>query len=161
MKTLKRILIFLALISAGNSFGQTKEETITWLKEKLEKYIIGNWQVEEYSRISEVKVVSIDECQIVLTYTETVNQYNIYKNKMVIPTEIKYISNKTIPYEEYEGSIYFASKVVAVSINEGNWNYYDFTPSIRIDMREENIYQRIEKAFKHLATFCEKKIETF
>lgn len=32
MKTLKTILIFLALISAGNSFGQTKEETIEWLE---------------------------------------------------------------------------------------------------------------------------------
>ncbi len=35
MKTLKTIFLFLALISAGNSFGQTKEETIEWLKEKL------------------------------------------------------------------------------------------------------------------------------
>lgn len=35
MKILKTIFLFLALISAGNSFGQTKEETIEWLKEKL------------------------------------------------------------------------------------------------------------------------------
>ena len=26
---------------------------------------------------------------------------------------------------------------------------------------EDNFYERFEKAFKHLATFCEKKIETF
>ena len=32
MKTLKTILIFLVLISAENSFGQTKEETIEWLE---------------------------------------------------------------------------------------------------------------------------------
>ena len=35
MKKLKTFLLFLAFISAGNSFGQTKEETIAWLKEKL------------------------------------------------------------------------------------------------------------------------------
>jgi hypothetical protein len=32
MKTLKTLFLFLALVSAGNSFGQTKEETIEWLE---------------------------------------------------------------------------------------------------------------------------------
>ena len=40
----------------------------------------------------------MDECQIVLTYTGTVVQNNINKYKMVIPTEINYFANKTIPY---------------------------------------------------------------
>ena len=60
--------------------------------------IIGNWQVEDYSRNSEVIIESMDECQIVLTYTGTVVQNNINKYKMVIPTEINYFANKTIPY---------------------------------------------------------------
>ena len=32
MKTLKTIFLFLVLVCAGNSFGQTKEETIEWLE---------------------------------------------------------------------------------------------------------------------------------
>lgn len=32
MKTLKKLFLFLALVCAGNSFGQTKEETIEWLE---------------------------------------------------------------------------------------------------------------------------------
>lgn len=31
MKTLKTLFLFLVLVCAGNSFGQTKEETIEWL----------------------------------------------------------------------------------------------------------------------------------
>ena len=42
MKTLKTLFLFLVLVCAGNSSGQTKEETIEWLKEKLEKY---NWKL--------------------------------------------------------------------------------------------------------------------
>jgi hypothetical protein len=34
MKTVKTLFILLALVIAGNSFGQTKEETIEWLKTK-------------------------------------------------------------------------------------------------------------------------------
>ncbi|WP_159801776.1 hypothetical protein [Flavobacterium sp. MK4S-17] len=32
MKTLKTLFLILALVCAGNSFGQTKEETIEWLE---------------------------------------------------------------------------------------------------------------------------------
>ena len=35
MKSLKTLLLFLAMMYAGNSYAQTKEETIAWLKEKF------------------------------------------------------------------------------------------------------------------------------
>ena len=41
MKTLKTIFILLALVCANSSFAQTQEETIAWIKEKLEKHGIS------------------------------------------------------------------------------------------------------------------------
>ena len=35
MKALKALFLFLAMMYAGNSYAQTKEETIAWLKEKF------------------------------------------------------------------------------------------------------------------------------
>ena len=46
-----------------------------------------------------------------------------------------------------------------LTYNEVN-DFHDFIP-LQIEEREAGIRERVEKAFKHLATFCPKKKETF
>lgn len=48
MKTLKTLFLFLALVCAGNSFGQTKEETIEWLETNGKEFIEPRY-IEKYS----------------------------------------------------------------------------------------------------------------
>lgn len=43
MKTLKTLFLFLALVCAGNSFGQTKEETLDWLNMNAKDLIDCNF----------------------------------------------------------------------------------------------------------------------
>lgn len=40
-------------------------------------------------------------------------------------------------------------------------SFWDKLYSIKITYREDNIYERIEKAMKHLSTFCQKNKEVF
>jgi hypothetical protein len=59
-------------------------------------------------------------------------------------------------------SFSYAAKVIKVkSIKDESERYNNNVLGIKIEPREENIHSRIEKALKHLATFCPKKKEAF
>ena len=153
MKTLKTLFLFLALVSAGNSFGQTKEETIAWLKEKIEKYY-SNPNKRNGEAVSEFSVESILACQIVVVYTES--YYG--KIRETIPTDIMSV-------DKLVGRLVFNSDKIKTEFLEGPYEkgkttYYRGSWFSLIN-GEDNFYERFEKAFKHLATFCEKKKETF
>ncbi len=135
----KLITLFLLLFLLNNvSFGQTKEETISWLKEKLTKYI--------YQPNYEVTLESIDECEITIKTTNS-GDWNVW----YIPTSGMKITT--------DGSMCFSFDAIKVKNNSSNFSRSCANFSIRIS--EDQILSRIEKAVEHLATFCPKKKETF
>lgn len=167
--------VFLAILFIFLCIGlvnaQTKEETISWLKEKLGSYLKGD-------DVSNIKLERLDECEFKISFTHTFRSthesypfgYTIYKRyyECTAPTSIKNISNK----------IEFSSKAVK-EITTGEWseynsvgtfrnggslnsftNFYDYI-YLEIEEREVGIRERVQKAFNHLATFCPKKKEIF
>jgi hypothetical protein len=146
MKTIRLIVLAALLLPALVSHAQTKEETIEWLKEKLGSYIENPYK-ENYS-YRNLKLVSINECEIVISFEEKYSG-NYWPWCFTLPTtgfkidgsgEIKY-DNKVVRWDEklFSNHLY----------------------QVRIASREENIYERIQKAINHLATFCPKKTEAF
>ncbi len=161
MKILKTFLLFLAFISAGNSFGQTKEETIAWLKEKFDKYAVG--KSYKKATVKDVKLISIDACQFSFSsiYKEEADGGTPHHVTTTFPTDI--IGITETGYFNYGGSNdgYEIEKVV--QIMDGTKKYREASYAMvqfHFD-GEENLRERMEKALKHLATFCPKKKETF
>ncbi len=65
MKALKALFLFLAMMYAGNSYAQTKEETISWLKEKFANAHLYDFMEPAKQK---VKIENINECEVVFTY---------------------------------------------------------------------------------------------
>lgn len=151
MKTIRLIVLAALLLPALVSQAQTKEETIAWLKEKLEKYSIFNRPAWAFS---ELKLLSITECEITYTY----NYFKERQVKIALPTTgmVFYKAEKGVWWE-------YKSKVVRYEnlIKNGDISYSNLEMDIGVENREENIYERIQKAIAHLATFCPKKTEAF
>ena len=137
----KLFTLFAIILSIGVANAQTKEETISWLKEKLSKYMYA-WDV------SNIRLESIDECKMVFNYThDGTKQY-----QQILPTEITGINND---------DRFMYSAQVASDQEQGKEATFSSSSYLKLGEREENIKARVEKALKHLATFCPKKQETF
>ena len=154
MKILKTFLLFLAFISAGNSFGQTKEETIAWLKEKLNNNLYNYSGGKE---MQSIKLLAIDECSITVIY-------NLYVYDGTRRTSDYEQITEEIPTNHIEKGIrgfeYPADLVIKKNLTKNTEVRYSET-GFKIGYKEVDIENRILKAIKHLATFCEKKKETF
>lgn len=150
----KKLFVLLLCFMASYALqAQTKEETISWLQEKLQKYIVVG------EKAKNVKVI-VNECFITISYDENEyytngNLYKTFNNQYeIIPTSgilvgininaknkiksIRCLREKSFENERFIWSSYF-------NITEG----------------EENLYERLQKAVDHLATFCPQKQETF
>lgn len=141
MKTfLKTICLLLCLGFATESQAQTKEETIAWIKEKLEKYPIQSKNV----------VMSIDACKISVEEYVMKNGREIIFQKHTAPTNPKGFSTLFL---EFEGKV--VETTYQGKLEYGNVLY------IFDSKREADLGNRMLKALQHLNTFCEKKKETF
>lgn len=146
-------IIGICLLFSANSYGQTKEETITWLKEKIVKYI----DMGEYYK--DFKIEKLDECSLVYSYTYYDNKEPFIFSKNTIPiNDIKTFRGGFIDMES-KSIVTFQRILLGFNKGEESVTYYDYFGPFR--KGEDEIYARIEKAFKHLAAFCEKKNETF
>jgi hypothetical protein len=177
MKKIPLALAFI-LLSSGLLNAQTKEETITWLKEKLGSYLKGQRYDHDYTNI---KLESLDECEFKISYTEKWKEndksypYHSYHYtryyRITAPTSIEslkgdnfYFSTKAVnlyskggdilEYLTDGGSLITTYKLVEI-------NEFQKYISLQIEEREVGIRERVEKAFNHLATFCPKKKEVF
>ncbi|MGX9985572.1 hypothetical protein [Soonwooa purpurea] len=145
MKTMTKlglaVTVFMATAVSNHAQAQTKEETISWLKEKLSKYMYQD-------KVSNITLHSIDECKIVFNYTYGGNR----QCQQILPTTIKDITN--------EGAFRYSAQV-ASDQEQGKEAFFSDYSYLKLNEREENIRARVEKALKHLATFCPKKQEAF
>ena len=132
-------LVLLSIAGTQNAQAQTKEETIAWIKEKLEKH--GG------SHRSNLSNIQVSPCSIyfVATYNDG-DKFNTSFNPSTTKT---WIAEKHAIYAEAQ-IIRWESKGKAGATTE-----------LFIRNGESDIHERMIKALKHLATFCEKKKEAF
>ncbi|ANI87927.1 hypothetical protein A9P82_00495 [Arachidicoccus ginsenosidimutans] len=142
--------LFLIFAFAASTFAvkaqetkPTKEETITWIKEKLEKYI------PVADGLKNFQILKIDETEVIYKYTDTYCDEKV--NFPISDIKSVEIGNDGSNY------IFFNSKSVHRAYCSNGNSYYSY---VKIYAGEADICTRLEKAFKHLASFAQKK-ETF
>ena len=143
---MKHLITFICLgmisiAGTQNAQAQTKEETISWVKQKLEKY--GGRDNSSYLN------VQVSPCSV--NFVATFNSGNKY-NYSFNPSTAKTWK----VYNEKDG-IYADAEIV-------RWESLGAAGSIHgpsIRNGESDIHERMIKALTHLATFCEKKKEAF
>ena len=150
MKTIRLIVLAALLLPALVSQAQTKEETIAWLKEKL-----GNYSYLPLSSYNHLKLIDISSCEIIYSY----KWGEAYTHTLYIPLQ-NCVINSSGYFDKFP--IKAVKDFVKDMDNEPSHpQFLDTISQIKIENREENIYERIQKAIDHLATFCPKKTETF
>lgn len=151
---MKKLLIILILfVSVTQSVkAQTKEETISWLQEKLQKYTYYDY----FGNTAEDIRVNVSECKITINYTliERLNG-NItkyYNQYCIMPTDGVILS----------GRIEMKNNIAGIKEREYNHNEsLTYITSLKITKGEDNLYERLQKAVDHLASFCPKTKEAF
>jgi len=136
------------------SYGQTKEETISWLREKLEKNLIIDPSSDYISKIN-LELNEITPCRITISYMITGPGANgTHHYKVILPTEGAQIT---------DGFFYYSSEKISYEKNGKATSYHSFNTANDFSIRkgEDDLRARVEKALDHLATFCPKKKETF
>ncbi|HET8809749.1 MAG TPA: hypothetical protein VFM65_05730 [Flavobacteriaceae bacterium] len=129
--------------------AQTKEETIAWIKEKLEKYGRGKGAHHDYY----VSDIHITECSITFTVKLQGND--------------KYYRTETFPIAANWRASYsgITTNTEVIEYEKVSWGkYYSGTSrTVGLEDREDNLYERMVKALNHLATLnsCEKEEEAF
>jgi hypothetical protein len=149
--------IFLVFVLQINvSFGQTKEETIAWLQEKIIKNIDRNYCDNV------IQVVDINECEILFKYT--------HFNRL-IDSSAQYHCDISMPTQDlrinYQGVFVLHDNLVKEictrSFANGNnisdtMFYADTYSSVRIDFSgEQNLFEKMNETLMHLSGFCKKK----
>lgn len=161
IKTMKKLLFatLFCLLTLFTAQAQTKEETIAWLQEKLQKYAYYD---NDYRRflITDFKV-EVSECNIKFIYTEKQGYddrhlgdfYNQYR---IIP-----IDKLEILYDRGEIFTSIKNSLQCIKILSENQLGLTSYTKVKITPGEEDLANRLQKAVDHLATFCPKKKETF
>ena len=125
-----------------NAQAQTKEETIAWIKEKLE----SSTKIR-YCPVGKIKVSSITECSITVTYQ--CERYDGLKDE-----------SETFPIKNVKigsgGMLSYPGEMVI-----DNYGHRSQLTSVNIIETELNLKARFQNAMNHLATFCEEKKQTF
>jgi|688.fasta_scaffold1004508_2 hypothetical protein len=153
MKTQMKNTIITAsfLLLSTISYGQTKEETISWLTEKFNK------SLEPVYGFSADKItnIKISPCEIVIN-AEHHNAYGELSEtyEITIPTDGTIVEDENIKFTEERILIKY------LEINK-NFYYKGITGYCKLKNSEPDLYARVKKALDHLATFCPKKKETF
>ena len=163
MKSLKTILIVFLLLQTAVSFGQTKDETIAWIKDKLiNNTLLVSPDYAVKGGNNKFSVQSIDECTIVYRYERYFEDGR--------PSEVR---EEQLPIAKIKIDSYLSSNrkvfLLATSTDEevvrgrnltDGTNYLTKTSRIEIP-NTDNLHERMTKALNHLATFCQKKKEAF
>jgi hypothetical protein len=150
MKTIMKTTIITAsfLLLSTLTYGQTKEETISWLTEKFNSYIEG---ITAGSGKFEITSINVNSCEI------TVNtNHPSGKRVYVLQTQGLQVIDSGWKNDSIEIlTIYtrWDSQVEKYSLSTID-DFY-------LIKGENDLHQRVQKALTHLATFCQKKKETF
>ena len=155
MKALKALFLFLAMMYAGNSYAQTKEETIAWLKEKFANAHLYDFMEPAKQK---VKIESINECEVVFTYESKRKEDGGFSRTTIPFANLK--MKKTGDRND-EKSIGNMANAIKMEWETSKKTINDSSSSIHIEETEVDLFSRIEKAAAHLATFCAKNKQAF
>lgn len=149
---MKNTIIIASFFLLSNiSYGQTKEETISWLTEKFNKYLepVYGFSADKITNIQ------ISPCEILIkaeshnAYGELTNTYEI-----TIPTDGTTVEDENIKFTE--------ERILVKYLEIKKTFYYKgITGYCKLKNAEPDLYARVKKALNHLATFCPKKKEPF
>ena len=166
---MKKLTLLLCMFAATIAKAQTKEETISWLSEKLSKCIVSI-----YASASEKEFyyynIQVNECEITIEVkmdkpNETRPGYwKKYYDKITLPLNARLEVIQTGRQAIFRVKAKVIKSVgyyVNTNDERKDWNEFDEYCRIRVNNMEENIFERINKAFNHLATFCPQKKEAF
>jgi hypothetical protein len=145
----KYVIITLLCLFSTFSYGQTKEETISWLKEKLTSCLYVDKSPKN------LKLVRINECEFVVEHTWFDNKGGSWYKSYTIPNANIVIKEGKITSELDVIKYYWKDPF------DTGTKFQKEVYTIQIRECEPDIYVRIQKAMEHLATFCPKKKETF
>ena len=143
MKKLFTICLMMAIPILANA--QTKEETITWLKEKLKTCMV--------EQNSNTRLISIDECQFTIQYDQLYNNNTKDTDEVSFPFDGVTIKDGQLIYE--------LDVIKRFRLGKANSKVYYKKSSELLRLCETDIFTRMQKAMQHLSTFCPKKKETF
>lgn len=155
MKSLKTLLLFLAMMYAGNSYAQTKEETIAWLKEKFANAHLYDFMEPAKQKL---KIESINECEVVFTYESKRKEDGGFTRTTIPFANLEMIKTSDKYYTKEIGNKAMAIKSECETCEK---TINDSSSGIEIEETEVDLFSRIEKAAAHLATFCAKNKQTF
>jgi hypothetical protein len=157
---MKKLLFCMLIFAANTSLAQTKEETIEWLKEKLDV------AADHYDWEAEIDWISINECEIIIKYTFEETTYE--------RSYTEYIPLNGLTISTYNGLSRFWLNYEGIKRINTRYTYQDGTSAgslradsfnqwseIEINETEPNLHERIIKAINHLSTFCVEEEEPF
>ena len=156
MKTLKTFIVLLVMIISSNSYGQTKEETIAWLKEKFANAHLYDFMEPAKQKL---KIESINECEVVFTYESKRKEDGGFSRTTIPFANLKMKKTGTETYLNVIGNKANAIKRECETCESKTYNTSN--SSIHIEETEVDLFSRIEKAAAHLATFCAKNKQAF
>jgi hypothetical protein len=169
----KYIIITLLCFFSTVSYGQTKEETISWLKEKFENYLTGGYHGKGglwYK--TDILSFQLNECELFIKYKETTSYARGQTSLREMTIPLKNIGIATLDEIGTTAYFIFQISVIKYKVTQSTDEYMKIgeikytsnsVQKVEINLtREEGLYERIQTALTHLATFCpEKKKEMF
>lgn len=170
---MKKLVLLICLFAATAVQAQTKEETISWLKGKLEKCLFNT--VRNFgSSASTVIQVELTDCEMIIEITaenpdeQTWREGKKFYGKSTIPLSSFYLLKDDEFYRPRASlrstAVNFRHEYYTIN-HEGKKIEKNETLSysvfVELRLCEENILERITKAVAHLKTFCPQKKEAF
>lgn len=178
LKLIIAITSFLIVLSV-DATAQTKEATIAWISEKLNKTLPKdpNWETAEVSAATNMILKHVDECSVVLleqhaNYREINGINTRVKLNLTIEIPIRGMTidvhsfrhaNSVIKINGYEDLQNGVRRMVDTRTNVVEFSGYNqivWKALARMDF-EQNLVNRMQTAINHLSTFCPVKKETF
>jgi hypothetical protein len=144
-------------MSIGKAQAQTQEETITWLTEKLKLALHADSRA--YCNLT---LEGLTACEMTVSLTDCYRGSSSYGRKTTYTLPIHGIrigiTRAKFSSGVVERTVFRYSFDAIKNSNGGQeeWSVFEIDTE-----KEEDLKERMHKAFTHLATFCPKKEETF
>lgn len=168
------LLMFVLFSLISTSIAQvsepTKEETISWLKDKLTKHFKNFAQCNSgWNCYYSIEGVEIQDCEIIykVIYRWPFSGGTTDKYTYTIPTKGLKISSDGWFYLNYDGIMIEHTSSISSGGRSNKLSETSYTSTLEFNFGinrsgEEDLVNRIQKAIAHLATFCpEKEKEAF
>ncbi|RWU10889.1 hypothetical protein [Pedobacter chitinilyticus] len=163
MRKLRCLLFGMLLFPVVESLGQTKDETIAWINEKLlNNTLLHSPRYSVKGGHNKFSLQSVDECTIVYRYER---YFEDGRPSVVHEEQLPIAKIKIDSYISSNGKVFLLASstneevIRGRNLTEGT-SYLKKSSSIEVP-NTDNLRERLTKALNHLATFCQNKKETF